>query len=114
MPRTGHNLRTSYLESNEVLRRPYQKILVLLILFLALLLPAGSSKFFVHLLNLCFLAAIGALGLMILTGYCGQISLGHAAFLAIGAYTTAILTLNVEAPFIEILPSDAISGTIVS
>jgi hypothetical protein len=80
MARTGHNLRTSYLESNEVLRRPYQKILVLLILLLALFLPAGSSKFFIHLLNLSFLAAIGALGLMILTGYCGQISLGHAAF----------------------------------
>ena len=113
MARTGHNLRTSYLESNEVLRRPYQKILVLLILLLALFLPAGSSKFFIHLLNLCFLAAIGALGLMILTGYCGQISLGHAAFLAIGAYTTAILTLHVEAPFIVVLPAAAISGAIM-
>jgi branched-chain amino acid transport system permease protein len=113
MARTGHNLRTSYLESNEVLRRPYQKILVLLILLLALFLPAGSSKFFIHLLNLCFLASIGALGLMILTGYCGQISLGHAAFLAIGAYTTAILTIHLETPFIVVLPAAAISGAIM-
>jgi branched-chain amino acid transport system permease protein len=113
MARTGYNLRISYLESNEVLRRPYQKALVALVLAAALLLPAGSSNFFLHLMNLCFLAAIGALGLMILTGYCGQISLGHAAFLAIGAYTTVILTLHLNAPFIIVVPTAAISGAIV-
>ena len=113
MARTGYNLRISYLESNEVLRRPYQKALLALVVAAALLLPAGSSNFFVHLMNLCFLAAIGALGLMILTGYCGQISLGHAAFLAIGAYTTVILTLHLNAPFIVVVPTAAISGAIV-
>jgi branched-chain amino acid transport system permease protein len=113
MARTGYNLRISYLESNEVLRRPYQKVLLSLVLAAALLLPAGSSNFFVHLMNLCFLAAIGALGLMILTGYCGQISLGHAAFLAIGAYTTVILTLHLNAPFIVVAPTAAILGAIV-
>src|SRR5262249_11577566 len=113
MARTSHNLRTSYLESNEVLRRPYQKVLVLLVLFAALLLPAASSNFFVHLLNLCFLAPLGALGLMILAVDCGQRSLGHAGFLAIGAYTTAILTIHLKAPFILVLPAAAISGAIV-
>jgi branched-chain amino acid transport system permease protein len=113
MARTGYNLRISYLESNEVLRRPYQKALVALVLAAALLLPAGSSNFFLHLMNLCFLAAIGALGLMILTGYCGQIPLGHAAFLAIGAYTTVILTLHLNAPFIVVAPTAAILGAIV-
>src|SRR5262249_4413209 len=113
MARTGHNLRTSYLESNEVLRRPYQKTLILLVLLAVLLLPAASSNFFVHLLNLCFLAAIAALGLMILTGYCGQISLGHAGFLAIGAYTTAILTIHLKMPFVVVVPAAAISGAIV-
>jgi len=113
MVRAGYNLRTSYLEANEVLRRPYQKILVALVLLAALLIPAASSNFFVHLLNLSFLAAIAALGLMILTGYCGQISLGHAGFLAIGAYTTAILTIHLTTPFIAVLPAAAISGAIV-
>jgi branched-chain amino acid transport system permease protein len=113
MAGVSHNLRISYLESNEVLRRPYQKVLVFLVLLAAMLIPAASSNFFVHLLNLCFLAAIAALGLMILTGYCGQISLGHAGFLAIGAYTTAILTIHLEAPFIMVLPAAAISGAIV-
>lgn len=113
MARVGTNLRTSYLESNEVLRRPYQKILVALILIAALALPSASSKYFVHLMNLCYLAGIGALGLAILTGYCGQISLGHAAFLAIGAYTTVILTLHAGAPFVLVLPAAAVAGAAV-
>lgn len=40
-----------------------------------------------------------ALSLNILTGYAGQVSLGHAAFLGIGAYTSAVLTVRYEAPF---------------
>jgi branched-chain amino acid transport system permease protein len=59
------------------------------------------------------LASIGALGLMILTGFCGQISLGHAAFLAIGAFTTVILTVHVQLPFVLVLPAAAVSGAIV-
>src|SRR5438876_9179586 len=110
MARTGYNLRTSYLESNEVLRRPYQKVLLALVLAAALLLPAGSSNFFVHLMNLCFLAAIGALGLAILTGFCGQISLGHAAFLAVGAFTTVILDVRAGLNFVLVVPAAAIAG----
>jgi branched-chain amino acid transport system permease protein len=113
MARAGTNLRTSYLESNEVLRRPYQKVLIAIVLVGALALPAGSSAFFVHLMNLCFLASIGALGLMILTGFCGQISLGHAAFLAVGAFTTVILSVQLNAPFILVIPAAAVSGAVI-
>src|SRR3954462_1296716 len=113
MARAGTNLRTSYLESNEVLRRPYQKLIVALILVAALALPAGSSGYFLHLMNLCLLACIGALGLMILTGFCGPISLGHAAFLAIGAYTTVILTVHLKMPFIVVVPVSAVAGALV-
>ncbi len=113
MARAGTNLRTSYLESNEVLRRPYQKLLIAIVLVAALSLPGGSSDYFLHLINLCLLACIGALGLMILTGFCGQISLGHAAFLAIGAFTTVILTVHLKLPFIVVVPAAAVSGAVV-
>ena len=113
MSRAGSNFRTSYVESNEVLRRPYQKMLIAIVLAVAVLLPAVTSTYFVHLLDLCFLSAIGALGLMLLTGYCGQISLGHAAFLAVGAFTTVILTVHVGAPFIVVLPTAALSGALL-
>jgi branched-chain amino acid transport system permease protein len=113
MPWVGYNLRTSYLQANEVLYRPYQKLLTALVLLAALALPAVSSNFFIHLVNLSFLSAVGALGLMLLTGFCGQISLGHAAFLAAGAVTTVILTVHAGLPFLLVLPAAAISGALL-
>lgn len=109
----GSNLRISYLEANEIFPRPYQKGLIAIIVIGALVLPAALSTFFVHLIDLCFLAAIGALGLTILTGFCGQISLGHAAFLAIGAFTTVIFGVHLKFPFLLVLPIAAIAGAMI-
>ncbi len=49
-------------------------------------------------------AVVGAVALMILTGFAGQISLGHAAFLALGAYTVAVLGNVAHVPFWLALP----------
>ena len=57
----------------------------------AVVLPFALSNYHVFQLALVLSYAIALVGLNILTGYSGQISLGHGAFLAIGAYTTAIL-----------------------
>lgn len=54
--------------------------------------------------NLALIAAVGAIALMILTGFAGQISLGHAAFIGLGAYTAAILGQRYQMPFWLILP----------
>jgi branched-chain amino acid transport system permease protein len=61
--------------------------------------------------NHALIAIVGAVGLMILTGFAGQISLGHAAFLAIGAYTTAVLGERYQLPFWLCLP---IAGAVAS
>jgi branched-chain amino acid transport system permease protein len=58
---------------------------------IALILPWLISDFRVFQVNLMLVYAIAVLGLNLLTGYGGQISLGHGAFYAIGAYTAAIL-----------------------
>lgn len=50
-------------------------------------------------------AVVGAIGMMILTGFAGQVSLGHAAFLALGAYTVAILGGTFGWPFWLALPA---------
>jgi branched-chain amino acid transport system permease protein len=50
--------------------------------------------------NLIGITIIAAMGLNILTGYCGQLSIGHAGFIAVGAYTSAILTNRLELPFL--------------
>ncbi|MBO6556819.1 MAG: branched-chain amino acid ABC transporter permease [Pseudomonadales bacterium] len=53
--------------------------------------PFLLSDFYLGELSLVFIYAIAGIGLMLLTGYTGLVSLGHAAFLAIGAYTHAYL-----------------------
>ena len=60
-------------------------------LILAIALPFGLSGFRVYQFTQVYIYAIALLGLNMLTGYNGQISLGHGAFYALGAYTTAIM-----------------------
>ncbi len=70
------------------MRRP---LLLIPATLLFLLLPFGVSDYWLSVLNLAGIAAIGALGLNLLTGYTGQLSLGHAAFLGAGAYAGAVV-----------------------
>ena len=62
-----------------------------LLLSLLLVLPLLLDRFYLGELAQVFIYAIAGIGLMLLVGYTGQVSLGHAAFLAIGAYTHTIL-----------------------
>jgi branched-chain amino acid transport system permease protein len=68
-----------------------KKIIFVLSAIALLLLPFLIEDFRVFQVNLVLIYAIAILGLNILTGYGGQISLGHGAFYAVGAYTSAIL-----------------------
>jgi len=68
---------------------------VLLVLGAALVLaPVAAPPFWVTLLNYIGLYSIVSLGLVLLTGVAGQTSFGQAAFVGLGAYTTAYLSLN--------------------
>jgi branched-chain amino acid transport system permease protein len=70
----------------------------------ALGLPFVLSNFRLFQFTLVFVYAIALLGLNILTGYNGQISLGHAAFYAVGAYTAAIMIDKWNAPYPLTIP----------
>jgi branched-chain amino acid transport system permease protein len=67
------------------------RILLLAVVLVALALPFQLGTSALTTATFVVIAAIGATGLNILTGYAGQISLGHAFFLAVGAYTGAKL-----------------------
>ena len=87
-----------------------QKVVwIALLLLAACALPFFISNYSVFQFSMVLSYAIALVGLNILTGYSGQISLGHGAFLAIGAYTTAILMDRYEMPYWATLP---ISGAI--
>ena len=66
-------------------------LLMLALITLPSMLDAGMRDYYLTLMGFICINAIIGLGLMLLTGFTGQVSLGHAAFLAIGAYTEAIL-----------------------
>ena len=63
--------------------------------------------------NLIGITLIAVTGLNILTGYCGQLSIGHAGFIAVGAYTAAVLTNRLELPFlVGLISAGLIAGLI--
>jgi branched-chain amino acid transport system permease protein len=66
-------------------------------------LPLISSNYYLYLLNLIMVHIILAVGLNVLIGSTGQISLGHAGFFAIGAYATVLLMTKLNIPFFPAL-----------
>ncbi len=72
---------------------------------LTLLAGAQSAEYYTSIVNFILIAVVGALGLNILVGYTGQISIGHAAFMSVGAYTAANLAVKLGLPFWVTLPA---------
>jgi branched-chain amino acid transport system permease protein len=77
-----------------------RRVVPALLVALACALPFIVSNYRTFQLNMVFITSISLLGLNLLTGYNGQISLGHGAFFAIGAYTTAILMDRFNCPYV--------------
>jgi len=69
--------------------------------------PDVVSNYRLFLVSTMIIAAIAVLGLNLLTGFNGQISLGHGAFYAVGAYTAAILMDKLNVPYYATLPAAA-------
>jgi branched-chain amino acid transport system permease protein len=82
-------LYTSYSQQLRMLNTRPKMLAVGGIVVVALLLPGIMPDRTLDLLGIGFAAAIGAIGLNIVSGYAGQVSLGHAFFLGVGAYTAA-------------------------
>lgn len=72
------------------------------------LLPDVISNYRLFLVSTMIIAAIAVLGLNLLTGFNGQISLGHGAFYAVGAYTAAVLMDHLAVPYWATVPAAAI------
>ena len=68
------------------------------VLFVAVI-PLSLHEYYLSVANLVWIAVIGALGLNILVGYTGQVSIGHGAFMSVGAYTAANLANRLGSPW---------------
>ncbi|MFH1484611.1 MAG: branched-chain amino acid ABC transporter permease [Chloroflexota bacterium] len=90
----------TYAEDMAILRTKTHWVLLILFFLLLFTLPLYISKSWLGVANVVGITLIAALGLSILTGYCGQLSIGHAGFIAVGAFTSAVLTNTFELPFL--------------
>jgi branched-chain amino acid transport system permease protein len=75
--------------------------------------PIGLSEYHLSILNLIMIAVVGALGLNILVGYTGQISIGHGALMSVGAYTAANLITRIHAPFWIAVPAGGAMAAVI-
>src|SRR5713226_3051074 len=87
-------------------------VMVLAVLFV-LIIPLAVHEYYLSILNLIFIAIVGALGLNILVGYTGQISIGHGAFMSVGAYTAANLAVKAHLPFWITLPAGGLMAALI-
>ncbi len=112
-PRASGYFRTDY-EQDLALAGTRLERTSLVVFALALLaFPLIASPFQLDLACQVLLACVGSLSLMLLTGYAGQISLGHAGLMAAGAFTVGILFRETNAPFWITLPSAAVVGALL-
>lgn len=84
-------LYTSYSADQALLNTPTKKFWTVVLIAIAVAAPFLIAADMTYLLTLAVIYAIGGIGLNLLTGYAGQVSLGHAFFLGLGAYTAAVL-----------------------
>src|SRR6266540_3423918 len=106
-------LRTNYRRDMQLLDSGFVRFWAVVGLAAALVLPFVLTNFWTGIANQTFIATIGALALNLLMGTTGQISLGHAGFIAAGAFTAAALVTHVEGPLVVTLIAAAIVGGVL-
>lgn len=108
------NYREDYAEELKIFETYFGRIcLGLFLILLFAVAPFIVSTYMLYILNMIGIAAIAAIGLNILIGYTGQISLGHGAFFGVGAYAAAILATRLGVGFYVAIPAAGIITALV-
>ena len=76
-------------------------------------MPRWFDEYSLSILNLILIAVVGAIGLNILVGYTDQVSIGHGAFMSVGAYTAAHLITKLHAPFWIAVPAGGLMAALI-
>ncbi len=103
----------TYAKNIAIVRTRQHWILIIIGLFIFLTFPLYLSGRILHFINLLGITLIAVQGLNILTGFTGQISLGQSAFVCVGAYTSALLTVHLNFSFFLALPCAAIITAVI-
>ena len=112
--REAGDFKTSYQDDNQTFPIKFDRYRYYFVLFVAFaIIPFMINDYWVNAVFLPFLIySIAAIGLNILTGYCGQVSLGTGGFMAVGAY--AVYKLMTAFPDINVLIHVVLAGVITA
>jgi branched-chain amino acid transport system permease protein len=103
----------SYAQDMAIFRTKTQWVTLLAFLIFLFTCPLYFSDRVMTIMTIIGITIIAVHGLNILTGYCGQISLGHAGFMAVGAYTSGVLCAKLGWSFWAALPCAALAAGMV-
>jgi len=103
----------NYAQDAAIVRTRAQWVMLLALLAFLFTCPLYFNDQWMSRLTIIGITVISVHGLSILTGYCDQISIGHAGFMAVGAYTSAVLTATLGWPFWAALPAAALMAGLV-
>ncbi|MSP30576.1 MAG: branched-chain amino acid ABC transporter permease [Acetobacteraceae bacterium] len=106
--------KTSYAADTALMPLPNTRIGAALagVIFLAVL-PMVFGEYGMSICNLILIAIVGAIGLNILVGYTDQVSLGHGAFMSVGAYAAANLVVRMDMPFWVAIPAGGVMAAFI-
>ncbi|MDY6880907.1 MAG: branched-chain amino acid ABC transporter permease [Desulfatiglans sp.] len=113
MLRPCGDFKRNYSQEEAILQTRFIKVVIPLFVLTLYCLPLFLGDFYLYLLNLVFIAILGAQGINILTGFTGQISLGHGAFIGIGAYTAGVFSTKLGFSVWVVLPAAGCASALI-
>jgi branched-chain amino acid transport system permease protein len=90
----------SYKEDERIFRTRFKRAWFAILLILVALTPLYANEYHYFIMNLILINLIAAIGLQLLIGFTNLLSLGHSAFMGVGAYTSALLITKLGCPFV--------------
>jgi len=105
---------TSYSQDLSIIKTRFQWIMAIIgAVLILVILPLSGNVSLLSKVNMIGITIIAALGLNILTGYCGQLNFGQAAFIAVGAYISAMLIHHLHWNWLLTVPVAALGTALV-
>jgi branched-chain amino acid transport system permease protein len=112
--RESATFKRTYAEAMALYPLPLPRIAIVVVIVLVFgVVPLLGNEYWLSMLNLIGIACLGALGLNILVGYTGQVSIGHAGFMSVGAYTAAVFTVRLGLPWWVAMPAGGAMAALV-
>ena len=114
------DLYTNYKTESSIFPTPFQKFWFALLIIFSFAIPFILSNYWILLITTSLLIAIASWGLNIVSGYAGQVNLGHGVFVGIGTYVSSILggvattsVIGYELDMVIWLPLSGLAATLI-